>query len=469
MDRLPRLQLAQFALLLLGPVCWSGCGSGDTAAPASAKYVAPHVAPTVAQAPQTLPATGAPSHSVAGASSQAAPTAVLSAAYALPDSGSTSQASDSPRVRLAQARPIPMWDEGPDWVPPQAGRVTPNSAAATDSPSRSAEQLARITSPSSTRSSQHSGPAPFHPTPHSAEMDAVIHQADEHNRHGFELAEHGAIYSARAEFLAAARLIAEALDGLDRGSSHQESLAAGLKALDEVDDFAHYDDVPSGASLEAIIAGHQTPALKDTDSDHLTAAAAISIYLTFAGQQFAAAETDISAGSTALFGLGKIYMVPPSAHGPSDATHGGKAVAIEQAALLVDGRNARAANELGVLLVQFGRLPEAKAAFLRSVMIAPQPNTWKNLAVVHHNLGENELADKAWNESLLLAKQIRATGVSATTSGYAVQWVDPATFARSSPLPIDGTPPDRQPGSVNPSGAQHSVAGSPPWATSQRQ
>ena len=62
MDRLPRLKLARFALLLLGSICWSGCGRGDTAAPASAKHVAPHEAPTVAQSPQTLPATGAPPH-----------------------------------------------------------------------------------------------------------------------------------------------------------------------------------------------------------------------------------------------------------------------------------------------------------------------------------------------------------------------------------------------------------------------
>ena len=129
---------------------------------------------------------------------------------------------------------------------------------------------------------------------------------------------------------------------------------------------------------------------------------------------------------------------------------GGKAVAVEQAALLVDSRQCRAANELGVLLVQFGRLPEAKAAFLASVMVAPQPNTWQNLAVVHHNLGEHDLADKAWNESLLLANRLRATGAPVNTSGYAVQWVDPATFARSSPLPVDGTPPDRQPGGADP-------------------
>ena len=202
--------------------------------------------------------------------------------------------------------------------------------------------------------------------------------------------------------------------------------------------------MPSGSGLEAIIAGHQTPALKDASADGLTTAVAISRYLTFAGQQLAGAEADISAGSVALFGLGKIYMVPESAHGPGDTTHGGKAVAVEQAALLVDSRNARAANEMGVLLVRFGRLEEAKAVFLRSLAAAPQPNTWKNLAVVHHNLGENDLADKAWHESLLMAAQMRASGATASTSGYAVQWVDPATFARSSPLPIDGTPPDKQ-------------------------
>ena len=87
--------------------------------------------------------------------------------------------------------------------------------------------------------------------------------------------------------------------------------------------------------------------------------AAMSRYLTFAQEQLAGCTAGVPAGSAAPFGLGKIYPVPESMHGPADRTHGAKAVAIFQAALLAE-RQYRAANELGVLLAKFGRLPEAK-------------------------------------------------------------------------------------------------------------
>ena len=73
--------------------------------------------------------------------------------------------------------------------------------------------------------------------PRSAEMDAVVQQASAANHHAFELAEHGAIYSARAEFIVALRTIAEALDARQDNDDHVRMLEAGLKALEELDDF----------------------------------------------------------------------------------------------------------------------------------------------------------------------------------------------------------------------------------------
>ena len=227
------------------------------------------------------------------------------------------------------------------------------------------------------------------PMPRSDELDAVVRQANAQTAHGFELARRGAIYSARAEFIAALHTIAAALDAGNAGNAHERMLTAGLQALDEVDDFAPHA-VESDADVSRIVAGHQTPVLKDIPLSGMSCATAMSKYLTFTQDQLAGCSAGIPAGSAALYGLAKIYWVPESMHGPADATHGAKAVVLHQAALMVDSRNYRSANELGVLLAKFGRLPEARAAFLHSIAVSPQPTTWQNLAAVHQSLGEQD-------------------------------------------------------------------------------
>ena len=275
--------------------------------------------------------------------------AVVRAAY---PPAQEANGDDAPRVRLAQARPMPLPAEGPEL----------------DAPQRSLASRRRI-KPRSFRCRRW---LPLRRMPdrcrRNPELDAVARQADAQTAHGFELAQRGAIYSARAEFIAALHTIAAALDSANCGNNHDRMLAAGLEALDEADDFAAHGASAAGdADVARIVAGHQTPALKGASLTGLSCTAAMSRYLTFAQEQLAGCTAGIPAGSAALFGLGKIYRVPESMHGPADPTHGAKAVALLQAALLVDNRNYRAANELGVLLAKFGRLPEARAALLHSV------------------------------------------------------------------------------------------------------
>lgn len=368
----------------------------------------------------------------------------------------SSDGGDAPRVRLAQVQPLPLAADGPALEPPQQSNgpandnhgdlspfppIAPPIAPPSVAPAAQPPGGPTGVVPISSRFTQ-AAAAPASPAPpvHSAELDAVIRQANAQTAHGFELAQRGAIYSSRAEFIAALHTIAASLDAANTGEGHDRKLTAGLRALDEADDF-----VSQGATAQSdidvahIVAGHQTPVLKDTSLSGLSSTAALSRYLTFAQEQLAGCTAGMSAGSAALFGLGKLYRVPESLHGPADPTHGAKAVALYQAALIVDSRNYRAANELGVLLAQFGRLPEAKAALLRSVSIFPQPTAWHNLAAVHRTLGERDLAERANQESILAAARMNRGG--AAGQSYAVRWLDPATFASTTPLNIDGTPP----------------------------
>jgi hypothetical protein len=304
------------------------------------------------------------------------------------------------------------------------------------------------------------------PPERSPELIAICQRADAINRHAFELAQHGAVFSARLEYMHSLEVIAEALDAQRGSHIHERMLIAGFKAMEEADDFASQHILTGGdRNVAEIVRSHQTTVVRNDPDLVWTTQAAMSRYLTYAQEQLAGALANLPPASSALFGLGKVYTVPPAAHGPPDATGGAKAVALYQAALMVDGRNYLAANELGVLLAGFGRLPEARAALRHSVAISPQPIVWQNLAAVHKAMGEADLAARAAKESELAAARL---GQAAATA-YDVRWVDPETFARAKPIDADPVnSPNNPPTPSTAPTASKSVAGSASWGAGRK-
>src|SRR5205085_396344 len=69
------------------------------------------------------------------------------------------------------------------------------------------------------------------------ELQAIASQAETLVRRGFNLASRGATFSARAQFNKALRILAESLDATMAVDHHCKSLAAGLTALKESEDF----------------------------------------------------------------------------------------------------------------------------------------------------------------------------------------------------------------------------------------
>ena len=78
------------------------------------------------------------------------------------------------------------------------------------------------------------------------EMDAVSDRAHSLVKQGFGLAQRGAYFSAQNEFVRALRLISQARDAERSTTVHAQALAAGLRALEEAEDF-----VPRGMKVEA--------------------------------------------------------------------------------------------------------------------------------------------------------------------------------------------------------------------------
>ena len=283
----------------------------------------------------------------------------------------------------------------------------------------------------------------------SEQLEFVAREADRKTLHGFDLAGRGAFYAARAEFIGALRIIAEALDTEQSADSHVRALNRALAAIREAEDF-----LPNGARLESdfdlprTIATHSTPVLK-TSAERVTSLTAMKCYMTFAQEQFAAAAGSEVAGSMALHALGKLYDALAAKQGASEPTAAPKAMVYYQAALLAYHENFMAANDLGVLLARSGNLKAARGMLEYSLSLSRQSTTLRNLAAVYRNTGEAALAgyvdnEAAWIEQAEIArnKYMRSIG------DRSVHWLDPQTFAQvttNSPYISPGrTPPPTQ-------------------------
>jgi tetratricopeptide (TPR) repeat protein len=292
-------------------------------------------------------------------------------------------------------------------------------------------------------------------------MMAVFQQAEACNRQGLDLANRGAHFSARAEFIRALRTIAEGLDCEQGTSQHRQALAAAMRAMEEAEDL-----VPRGSSVEgdldvlAITRSHRTPALKGVSGAESNPAFALQRYYAYAEEQFSAAIGGAQAGSMSLYALGKLHGLFSMQKPPVVIAADAKSVVYYQAALLVDPANYLAANDLGVQLVKAGRYPQARALLVSAAQTMPQAATWHNLAVVHARMGETRLAELAHQNEVAASGGVDLSNAQAVAAAEGVRWVDPKTFA-SAAKPATDMPPAAKPENQPP--AESPVARKPGW------
>lgn len=335
------------------------------------------------------------------------------------------------------------WLDGEDLLTPDLSDVEapqPNEIApsAEISPEGSAQELpvAPSSAPPQAPSAAAIPPRPM-PTRLSraqiAEMAAVSRLADAHSKRGFELAGRNALYSSKSEFLQALGMVAQGLDAIEQGAGHVEAMTAGLKALEESNDFvARSSRVATQFDATEIARPHHTKLLQERETGSTTAMEALQLYYGFAQRHLEFAAGRQPAGSMALHGLGKVYTALAKTKGDQRVAAEPKAIVFFQAALLTDGRNYLAANELGVLLASYGKYAQAKAALLQSLRSSGQPVAWRNLAVVHSHMGEPHLAQLALGEAQRAAERGidgRMGPLGLSGRPFDVQWVDPKTFA----------------------------------------
>lgn len=278
-------------------------------------------------------------------------------------------------------------------------------------------------------------------------LDVVSPQAQAHIDYALNLAERGAVESAQAEFTLALDLVADALDA-DNGDgtrAHARAVKAGLKAIDESKDFVPAD-TPHDVEiiLSQLAATHQTPVLRNVDTTRMTRAEVLQLYHSYATQQLAFAGGRSAIASSALYGLGRAECINLAGAGTRNPLGAPNAMALYQAAIVVDPQNYRASNELGVLMARYGDLDGASGQLVHSLSVKPQVETWHNLAVVYRRMGQPEKAAEAERAQEELLAAARGGGVVAQVgtdlgSHPTLQWVDADAFAATAtPYGLDG-------------------------------
>jgi tetratricopeptide (TPR) repeat protein len=266
---------------------------------------------------------------------------------------------------------------------------------------------------------------------------------------GYNLAQRGAFFAARTEFVQVLRRVAEAKDAASGTEEHARALAAGLRALDEANDF-----VPQGAQLEAeldlrkVASSHRTPVLANYPEE-ITPQKAVEMYHAYAQQQLANAAATEQTGSMALYGLGKIYT-RLAERSDDDVQFTRSAMTMYSAALAACPDNHMASNELGVLLCRTGHPEEAIKRFERTIDLAPSEMAYHNLAVAQQKLGMQGPAAANEQEAQRLAALERSVGAVSKRAG--IQWVSPEELARVSQQPETPAPatPVQQPTPTTP-------------------
>jgi tetratricopeptide (TPR) repeat protein len=339
----------------------------------------------------------------------------------------------SPPVAIVEQQGEKPWDTGSLPLPPR-----PLDAVAQIDESSGAETGSLLTG---------AAPALAHGQRWAAASDGlagVEQQARGAIRQGYDLAQKGALYSARAEFLEALRAVAAALDSHYGDAQHTDALLAATRALKEADDFAEASTrLESTVSVAAIRATHRTKVLSG-EAGRVSPLLAMQQYYAFARSEFTTASGGAPIAAEALYGLGKVYMAFGEPSGAAERMHGPKAMTFLAAALTVDPLHAPAANELGVLYARAGKWHEARQALEQSLAARPAAESWHNLAVVYDRLGDAPLAAQARRQAQLAAAPNRELAAT-------VQWVDPVTFAAGNAHPAHAaaggsraeTPPER--------------------------
>jgi hypothetical protein len=228
----------------------------------------------------------------------------------------------------------------------------------------------------------------------------------------FAMADRGAIYSARSDLMSAIHALCAAKDAANQDRVCSQALVEALNAMDEAADFVVTDDVR--INLRNVIAGHQTQVLKDANLEKMSTITAMQRYYDFAQSQLIIAGDGSPVASEALSGLGKVARRLPADDAALRRNSLVTALVFQQSAVAVWNQNYHAANECGWLYCHLGRPQQAKQFLVEVAQETNWPTAWSNLARVHEDLQEFDLAESARFEMREAQKVLASKGAVKT-------------------------------------------------------
>jgi tetratricopeptide (TPR) repeat protein len=258
--------------------------------------------------------------------------------------------------------------------------------------------------------------------------DSVAIRAVKHIEYGKTLARRGAKSSAKQEFMAALSIIAQDFD-VQRGSmDHSQALRRGILALKESEEFVvNESESQIGMDVGSLIESHQCGAISKEAAVGLNALQALQRYFGFAQMEIENGVGKNLISAEALYCLGRLHTLGDGVAGIQEGKlDRARAMVYHRAALSCDPNNYRSANELGVLLAEFGELDESIEVLKASLRIHPTSSTWSNLAKVHQRLNQQQLADLATTESQRTLPN---------PSG-GIQWLESQQFNAAAPVEV---------------------------------
>ncbi len=244
-----------------------------------------------------------------------------------------------------------------------------------------------------------------------------------------DLLRRGAVFSGRQEALIAIRLLLRNLDQRRSRWVSEPSFDQALVAFRESTEFYESMQHPERSQdVPALVRGHQTPVLKNTELKSLPPAIAAQHYMHFAKDRMIAAAEYHPWASDLYYALGKCFERQAEESTLEQSMLLSQAAACYQAALATKNNHAQAANQLGFVLLQLDRNQEAEFYLRESLKMSQTPQAYRNLAELYRRNG-NEPA-RTWATNQIAALQVSAPNRMGVP---AIQEVDPATFASISP------------------------------------
>jgi tetratricopeptide (TPR) repeat protein len=250
------------------------------------------------------------------------------------------------------------------------------------------------------------------------------------------LLKRGAILSAREEAGQGLLRLYRTMD-LYRGSLYSEpAYEKAMSAIREESDFQKILGGRQGSGVQDVVDTHSTEALKGRPLESTSPEMAAMHYRWYARYQLVIASDGHPWAADLLYAYGKTLEKDAELNPSRANMFRSQAVVFYQAAVQIAPTQSDAASQLGFALIHLDRMDDAYQALTASIQNKPNANAWNNLAEVFRRTGKVAEAEYAVQQ---------ATALSSAASSYTpdnpeITEVDPAVFARYSPMPTMAAP-----------------------------